>query len=888
MVFTIRTPPANGDWRCKQSLPEWGNSREPDGPSCVEDAIPFPQPTNSNLINNLAVPNYWNYTHTLNWSFKLDQSLSPTKKISGYYSQVHQYRAQLQRPHLRGVGCRQQRDHGRGALQHGKSTLRVNYDQTLRPTLLLHFGAGYLHTVFPWATTNTSVLPSSSLGFYNNNFPDITGLNNTATGGDSVPLGTGASYGTEYDERTTANTSLTWVKGNHNFKFGGELGVEGLITYSTYRANGILNFAPNETSDQWQGSQPVTLLNTSGFSYASFLLGGVDNFAVAPAGTVKLGNHALGLYAQDSWKVTRKLTLDYGLRYDYQTYLKEQYGRMLNADFTQLNPVIGRTGTVIFEGNGPGHCNCAFSHNYPWAYGPRLGIAYQINPKTVFRGGAGLQYGTASNNSQLSLNIVAFNQINAPGYGIPAMQLSGGNPYAAGNTLGNPTLSFPNLNPNQYPIRTVCPFTANTTCYAPSTPYLTFDSDSRPPRIFTWSVGLQRELNRNLVVEASYVGNRGAWFMAPGLDIIPNNALNITDIANFKDSQGNSLNINSATDRALLTSLLNSTTAIQRGFGAPAYVGFPVTQTVEQSLRPHPQWGGVPPYLGPPLGDTWYDSLQTKMTKRFSHGFQAQGSYTYSKELQRGVNNDSTYGAGTVSNLINDNYNTDLNKGLSGYSRPNQLVFSGSYTVPKPPFTSNRIVTQVVKDWQLGAVLRYQSGALLEAPTSLNGLEAQLDRTGVTGNYPSGLTPWNLTNGDAGLISVNPNSHFDPTKQLVLNPAAWTDAPGGQFGDSAFYYNNFRWQRQPAESMSFARNFRMGKEGKYNLNVRAEFTNVFNRHFFSAPNLNYPNTPQTNLNGFVQGGPPAGALSAGYGYVAFLNGAGDTPRSGQAVARFTF
>lgn len=70
---------------------------------------------------------------------------------------------------------------------------------------------------------------------------------------------------------------------------------------------------------------------------------------------------------------------------------------------------------------------------------------------------------------------------------------------------------------------------------------------------------------------------------------------------------------------------------------------------------------------------------------------------------------------------------------------------------------------------------------------------------------------------------MDPNSHFDPTTQLVLNPNAWTDAPLGQFGTSAAYYNNFRWQRQPAESMSFGRLFPFGKEGRYSIQVRAEF-----------------------------------------------------------------
>ena len=135
------------------------------------------------------------------------------------------------------------------------------------------------------------------------------------------------------------------------------------------------------------------------------------------------------------------------------------------------------------------------------------------------------------------------------------------------------------------------------------------------------------------------------------------------------------------------------------------------------------------------------------MTKRYSHGLQLQGNYTYSKELANGANNDTTYGAGGAGGafIVNDLYNTDLNKQLSGYSRPNRLVISGSYTVPKPFFTSNKIVSQTIKDWQLGAVMQYQSGALMELPFSLNGIEGQLERQTTT--------PWDLY-GSPGRLSL--------------------------------------------------------------------------------------------------------------------------------------
>ncbi len=388
-------------------------------------------------------------------------------------------------------------------------------------------------------------------------------------------------------------------------------------------------FSPNETSDQWQGSTNPTPVGTSGFGYASFLLGAVDSFTIAPAADMRLGNHAIGLYAQDSWKVTRKLTLDYGLRYDYQTYLKEQYGRMQDADFTQINPVVNRPGTVIYEGNGPGQCHCQFSHKlsvcFRAAAGSRLPDQSQDR---ISEAGAGLHYGTASNDAELLLSIEDFyphlQRLNGT-YGVPAIaHLSPqGNPVCGWQPFWQShSGTLAQLRPQQISDPHCLSWEQLTlTCYTPQNRplYQHADPSSRPPRIFTWSVGLQRELNRNLVVEASYVGNRGAWFTAPGLDIVNYNALNITDLP------GLGLNINNAADRSLLTSTLSSTTAIQRGYGTPAYVGFPVNQTVAQSLRPRPQWTDVPPFLGPPLGDTWYDSLQVKMTKRFSHGFAGQG-----------------------------------------------------------------------------------------------------------------------------------------------------------------------------------------------------------------------------------------------------------------------
>ena len=92
---------------------------------------------------------------------------------------------------------------------------------------------------------------------------------------------------------------------------------------------------------------------------------------------------------QDTWKLTRKLTLDYGVRWDYGSYAKEQYGRFSNFNFSTPNPsAAGHPGAAIYEAT----CNCQFANSYPLAIGPRVGIAYQINEKTVLRGGFGVVY----------------------------------------------------------------------------------------------------------------------------------------------------------------------------------------------------------------------------------------------------------------------------------------------------------------------------------------------------------------------------------------------------------------------------------------------------------------------------------------------------------------
>jgi hypothetical protein len=838
----------------------------------------LPLPNRPGIINNYAIPSYTNWTHTTNYSWKIDHSLSPTAKLSWYFS-----RYGWNSPNANGITSDFT---GAVPTAYRNLTTRVNFDYTIKPTVLFHVGIGYLHQYEP---TIPKSFDENSLGlhgyFDETLFPSIFNLGSpttTPTGGwgcvnAATPCGASALFANVngvggafktrlYEEKSTANTNLTWVNGNHIFKFGGETTIEGYPNISSWRANGFFVFSNAETSDPWQNGQALNITNGTGFNYASFMLGFPDQLQLSPLNSTKLGNHSMGFYAQDSWKVTRKLTLDLGLRYDFQTYLREQYNRMQEISWSAPNPTVGGLpGTGIYEGSGPGaHCNCAFSHNYKFAFGPRVGAAYQINSKTVLRAGAGVMYGTTQTPQGLSYGVADYYTFNALGYGITPLPngLQGGNPA--------PNLTFPNFDPGKYPV-------AAGGLLPPGNPNIYFAPEARPPRILQWSFGFQREVQKDIVMELTYVGNREVWGAAPFLDQISSNSLTPAILA------AHGLSLANAADRALLTSPISSPIAAAHGFG-PAYPGMPPNTTVAQTLRPSPQFlspGAVD--LGPPIGKTWYDSLQTKVTKRFAHGLSVQGSFVWSKGLVNGTGAE----AGNITTLAgipvyNDIYNYGINKQLNQLVRPDAAVIAGTYQTPKfvASRTGMKALSQVVRDWELGWVLRYQNGALIQTPYSSNQLNLQLLRGSPTfWNYVPGQSP----------LAVDPNSkNFNPQTALVLNKNAWTDAPAGTFGVSAPFYDNYRWQRQPAESMSFGRNFRLGRgDRQYTLYLRGEFQNIFNRLFLSMPATGTA-SPTLSANPLTPATSAGGVYTGGYGYIATVGGAGASPRSGQIVARFTF
>jgi hypothetical protein len=868
----------------------------------------IPQANAPGLLNYQAPP-FTNFRHTSIPSIKLDHSLSSKIKISGYYSATKTFSPQnngFDQPFT-----------GRQSQDSLSQTIRINYDHTLTPTLLLHLGAGILYTTNPQDSVvyDQKALFPQGKPFNASYFPYMAGMFSPFgggwNGGVGFPLANTSLAFTltpqAYDTKPTFVASATWVKGNHTFKLGASAMYEGVQSVNASRANGQFGWAQAQTDDPWQFGQPFANSASSGFGYASFFLGYANSVSTAAISRIRMGTHAYGLYIQDTWKVTRKLTLDYGLRWDYALLWKEQYGRMQSASWDKPNPIIGgRPGYVDYEGT----CNCQFSNPYPYSVGPRLGVAYQIDSKTVFRGGAGITYAAVSDQAGLNSSAADFFSITSPSpaLGLAAGLLKDGDPYAVGNRFGNDPVRWPNFTP-PYPVP-VAPGLA-----PPITQFISIARNAgRLPRILQWSAGFQREITRDLVVDAAYVGNRGAWWVSPLLAGYPNyNALTPEGLAKL------GIDVTNKTDAALLNTAVSSSLVQARfpnlriatnpitGFQTvpSVYAGFPAAQPLKQALRTWPQWTGIPPFLGPPMGNNWYDSLQIKVTKRTSHGLQAQLAYAWQKELTNGTNSNTSYVTPSPP-LINDVLNKDLNKQISGFSQPHTLAINVTYATPRlrADRAAFKALAWIGSDWTYGAGLNFRTAQILATPWSSNNFLDNLAR-GPSNNpalWGGGFTFMSRVAGQPLFVdqsgnAIDPNGNFDPTKQLVLNKAAWAEPTFGTFGASTAYFNDYRWQRQPAESMAFGRLFSMGHEGKYTLNIRVEFQNILNHTYYSLPTgsgapatfVNFPTATGNTLSG------ARGLLSNGFGYVNWVNGGtvsntgvGAGPRSGQLVARFQF
>jgi hypothetical protein len=415
-------------------------------------------------------------------------------------------------------------------------------------------------------------------------------------------------------------------------------------------------------------------------------------------------------------------------------------------------------------------------------------------------------------------------------------------------------------------------------------PFTLDPNAGRPGRLLQWNVTVQREFRRDLVVEASYVANRGIWLEANGLATLNNLSQSVLaqyGVTDFTDANlGRILSSNYPTGTSA-QNVQDRATLAQHGILALPYANYPQgTQLTRNSLLPFPQFSGQS-VQGAALGNSWYDAFQLTVNKRYSHGLQFNFNYNYSKNLSLTTSPDP--------------YNRSLGKNLDAFDLPHQLRFTVLYQIPVTrnlgtPVLSNKWVSQIVSGWGLGGYLNYQSAGLVGRPGSTGTTPiSQFLGYGPGGaQMIPGANPWSVDWTDySGVHHTDPidvNCHcFDPTKTVVLNPAVWTNIPDGKFGAQLTSIRDFRGIRFPQENANASRNFRFGHEGRFNLNVRVEFQNIFNRTQLPAIALgNFSNKPTTFASGAF-----AGLYSGGFGTLNPTNGTFGA-RTGTFIGRFTF
>ena len=813
--------------------------------------IPTPSGATANALNN-NYPNIQpNNKYQYLTSIKIDHSIGQFWHLSGYYI-AEQSNKDNAADGINGPAA-QTRWNTTPAPQ-----VYLNADYTATPKLVLHAGFDFTRHN---AAQNAFVqdIKASSLGLGTaanmpggaaNTFPIIYGLQTNRSG---VPQ-LGNNNAPFYDDNWEPTGSATWIHGSHTFKFGADLRHQVFGTHNDLSA-GNYGFSNSQTSlPSTQGNFPNGASLGDGF--ASFALGLLNNASIGNDNIEWFHRKESGIYAQDTWKLTNKITVNYGLRWDLEQMQHEQQNRETQFSPTVANPSAGGLlGGTEYEGYGAGRCNCIYEKFYPWMIQPRLGVNYQLDAKTVIHAGAGMYSG-----QQLFMNEInysnqgfGFNQVflNSPSYGIAAGQFSNGIPYSPA------ALTAIDFDPGAYP----GPGSIQ------SPPNYTVPNNGKPARFLQTTFGVEREIARNLSVEASFIDNRGVWLESDGLRVI--NQLPASVIAQH------GLDVTNPADQALLTSSISSAAVVAKGFTAP-YAGFPSGQTLAQALRPFPQFGNIGDQYERD-GNTWYDALQVKVTKRIGNGLSGGLGYSWSKDLGN-VSSTGTYT--TAIPLQDPTKSPKSQKTYLAIDQPQMLNFNFDYEVPRFRFAQSGWKAALLSGWTTDGIFHYQSGFPIQVPNSQTSFQLS-SVTFTSSNNGNGVFANRVAGQPLFLHGLN-NHNVNPYTTFFLNPAAWTSPAAGTFSTSKPYYGDYRGPRYPSEQLGFGKAFDIKEGVKFSL--RADFFNVFNRWAYPGLNNtgNFAQAPQYNGDG---------SIANGFGYLGnSISGAGGNfaPRTGEFVARIQF
>jgi hypothetical protein len=594
------------------------------------------------------------------------------------------------------------------------------------------------------------------------------------------------------------NDSVSWVKGKHTFKFGGEVRMLQFNVRRLTTASGEFDFSSAETSNGGTGGDPV----------ASSLFGLVNSSTLNYGGFSGVRYKDFSFYGQDTYRVTSRLNLNYGLRYDVDVPATEAQNRFSAVDPNLPNPGAGGIlGAYTYFGSGTGRNGHKRPQDiYKKALGPRLGFAYSINDKTVLRGGYGIFYEPLKEGSFADQDSLGF-------FNKQTITPTNGGPLQIDNPI-------PHLFPDLGPFTPEGQNGSNGIIIVPA-------NSGRPADIQSWNLDVQRQIAKNLSVSVAYVGSKGSHL--PALNWAPN--------------QVNPKYLGLGPELLMNVSCLSAGTcpnSIAAGVKIP-FTGF--SGNINQALRPFPQYGNFNlednSFTPDRSGSSTYHAMQLQVNKRMAQGLSFLVSYTVSKNIT-----DADSAGPGVSGFIGTNsfagqnsYNRAAEKSVSELDTPQSLVASFFYELPvgrgKPFLNKGGVVDRVVGGWYFSGVGSYQSGQ----PT-----EVYQNCSGTAGDVLFASCSIYGTNARVNVIPGVPQSnkeHFNFATTPFFNPAAFALVNTAGAGPLAF--GNERRSLDGARAWG-GRNedFTIGKRTrlfgeKANIDFRAEFFNIFNRHIFQQP-----------------------------------------------------
>jgi hypothetical protein len=618
----------------------------------------------------------------------------------------------------------------------------------------------------------------------------------------------------------TYSSALSWVKGAHSLKFGGEQRVFFNNFWQPSNPTGLFSFDQNATN-----MSPNDGVVTEGDSFASLLLGWGSNGFLQEISAVADKSKETGFYVQDDWRVNSKLTVNLGLRYEWSTPYSERYNRSTFSDFTDPSgvtvPGVGPIrGITIFPTSG--NRNIPVDRNN---VGPRLGLAYSWDSKTVIRAGAGVYYG---------MNIATNFQYPGPAFeSSPNVYYTNDNYQTQFATLDNPfPVGIPAPQGTKYGKLAMWGYSNGSD--------LSYETANNAD-IYQWSAGIQRELPGDSVIEVDYSANRSTHLPWGGFAASTRNRNFIP--TNVEEHY---------TSDQLATPVANPFLPFFVGpnaiFNEPASRYSNPTIPLGNLLSPYPQFDGE--FDGLPLlaALSRYDAMQLKFEKKSSKYVTFQGSYTLARATDNSSSGANSWvgwlGSGGPQALdrLSEEYSVSANNATNRVA----AAFTTNLPVGRGLMIGNNmnpILDKIIGGWSASSNLTLQSGQPVHIGMHLSRLANGSQRPNVSCTDPSaGISPHAaaaaLLNGATSGISM-------------FNASCFSDPGDQQLGNAPRYFDNLTSQGIENLDIGLRKEFRIHES--HRLQLRMEAFNALNRTRFNRAGYRFGSGSFGQVTGLAPG-----------------------------------